>query len=129
MLVGTAAVSAQACMISRQSVRRCAQSRTLRQVPTGMNRHREGTGQRRLMQDQRQPAQGADAPGENGAARDSRVRASAPRCRPGLELDDEPSPCTASLQTTMSVSRPLRRIDLGHAKRDLTGFDLLAESV
>ena len=46
-----------------------------------------------------------------------------------LELDDQPSSRTTSLQPTMGVGRPLRRIDLCHAKRDFAGLDLLPEPI
>ncbi len=59
----------------------------------------------------------------------SRVRSGSPACAPGLELDDQPSSRTTSLQPTMGVGRPFRRIDLCHAKRDFAGLDLLPEPI
>src|ERR1700684_3737739 len=46
-----------------------------------------------------------------------------------LELDDQPSSRTTSLQPTMGVGRPFRRIDLCHAKRDFAGIDLLPKPI
>ena len=46
-----------------------------------------------------------------------------------VELDDQPSSRTTSLQPTMGVGRPFRRIDLCHAKRDFAGIDLLPEPI
>ena len=44
-------------------------------------------------------------------------------------MDDQPSSRTTSLQPTMGVGRPFRRIDLRHAKRDFAGLDLLPEPI
>jgi len=56
-------------------------------------------------------------------------RSRAPACLPRLELDDQPSSRTTSLQPTMGVGRPFRRIDLRHAKRDFAGLDLLPKPI
>ena len=45
------------------------------------------------------------------------------------KLDDQPSSRTTSLQPTMGVGCPFRRIDLCHPKRDLAGLDLLPEPI
>ena len=44
-------------------------------------------------------------------------------------MDDQPSSRTTSLQPTMGVGRPFRRIDRCHAKRDFAGLDLLPEPI
>ena len=59
----------------------------------------------------------------------SRPSSGSPACPPGLELDDQPSSRTTSLQPTMGVRRSFRRIDLCHAKRDFARFDLLPEPI
>ena len=46
-----------------------------------------------------------------------------------LELDDQPSSRTPSLQPTMGVGRPFWRIDLCHAKRDFAALELLPEPI
>src|ERR1700677_5167172 len=57
------------------------------------------------------------------------VRVRATVCLPRLELDDQPSSRTTSLQPTMGVRRPLRRIDLCHTKHNFAGLDLLSEPI
>ena len=59
----------------------------------------------------------------------SRARSGSPAYLPRLELDDQTSSRTTSLQPTMGVGRPFRRIDLCHAKRDFAGLDLLPEPI
>src|SRR5579862_8935381 len=46
---------------------------------------------------------------------------------PRLQLYHQPPPRSAGLQPAMGLGRLLRGIDLRHARREVAGFDLLAE--
>src|SRR5208283_5357364 len=61
--------------------------------------------------------------------RRSPARSGSRACPPGLELDDQPSSRTTSLQPTMGLGSPFRRIDLRYAKRDFAGLDLLPKPI
>jgi len=63
------------------------------------------------------------------SARSAPPNRGSPACPSGLELDDQPSSRTTSLQPPMSVGRPFRRIDLCHTKRDFAGLYLLPEPI